>query len=74
MTEKSDFQNGQEYCGALLGSIHALELQSGGILPRGPIHLHWYGDNTSALAWLDHNRIKSTQTQKIFMAYTSLRC
>ena len=43
------------------------------MLPQGPINLHWHGDNTSALSWIDNNRVRSAQTQKIFIAYTWLR-
>jgi hypothetical protein len=72
-TQDPRYQNTREYCGAVLGILLALDAQAGDIIPPGPIHLHWYGDNTSALSWVDRNRMKSAQTQQIFMVYTWFR-
>ena len=72
-TQDPRYQNTREYCGAVLGLILALDAQATGLLPDGPIHLHWYGDNTSALSWVDKNRMKSSQTQHIFMVFTWIR-
>ena len=70
LTKDPAYQNTREYCGAVAGQIYAHDMQQAGILPTGPLHLHWHGDNTSALAWIDKNRVSSAQTQRIFMAHT----
>ena len=72
-TEDPRYQNTREYCGAVLGLILVLDAQAAGLLPPGPIHLHWHGDNTAALSWIEKNRMQSAQTQQIFMVYTWLR-
>ena len=73
LTKEPAYQNTREFCGALFGVIFAHDLQATGFLPQGPINFHWHGDNTSALSWIDNNKVRSAQTQKIFMAYTWLR-
>lgn len=73
ITRDPRYQNTREYCGAVLGIIMTLDAQASGLIPPGPVHLHWHGDNTSALSWIDQNRMRSAQTQRIFMAYTCLR-
>jgi hypothetical protein len=67
------YQNTREFCGALLGLLLIMSMQEQHRLPPGPVHLHWHGDNTSALSWIFKNRMTSAQTQYIFMAYTWLR-
>ena len=45
LTKEPTYQNTREFCGALLGLILTHDLQVAGVLPQGPINLHWHGDS-----------------------------
>jgi hypothetical protein len=65
--EDPKFQNIREF----LGAVVAMVLLSS--LARGPVHLAWYGDNMSSLAWVKKNLARSCAAHAAFVAFSWLQ-
>ena len=61
-------QNAKEFFAFLVALVDLVLFVD---FPKG-CHIHWTGDNTSALKWVDENRCKSNFAQRAFIAFTFL--
>ena len=63
-----NFQNAKEFLAFL---VVLVELLNSGLVPDC-CTIHWTGDNTSSLIWVQENRCKSIFTQRAFFVFSLL--
>jgi len=61
-------QNAKEFLAFLIAFVDIIAVVTA---PKG-CRIHWTGDNTSALSWVDENRCNSNFAQRAFIAFTFL--
>jgi hypothetical protein len=64
----NNYQNAKEFLAFLIAFVDIILVVAA---PKG-CHIHWTGDNVSALSWVDENRCKSNFAQRAFIAFTFL--